>query len=124
VFRSAGCPARAERQLDAWLRTHAAFEVPLGQAVHAAGGPDALADDPAGLREMIRGMRRDLEALPTQPVPRVLTVVRTAPEGLLVALLRRFLRSPAAAALRTASPAAAAELDRLAEQLKGGARER
>jgi 2-dehydropantoate 2-reductase len=29
-----------------WLKTHAAFAVPLGQAVNAAGGPVALADDP------------------------------------------------------------------------------
>src|SRR3984957_4970254 len=46
AFRSAGINAKAEPQMDAWLKTHAAFAVPLGQAVLAAGGPAALADDP------------------------------------------------------------------------------
>jgi 2-dehydropantoate 2-reductase len=40
--------------MDAWLKTHAAFEVPLGQAVHAAGGLDALAGDADAIRDMIR----------------------------------------------------------------------
>jgi 2-dehydropantoate 2-reductase len=44
----------------------------------------------------------------------------TLPEGLLVALLQRFLRSPTAAhsGLNSTSPAAAAaELERIAEQI-------
>jgi 2-dehydropantoate 2-reductase len=35
TFRSAGINAKAELRIDAWLKTHAAFEVPLGQAVRA-----------------------------------------------------------------------------------------
>jgi hypothetical protein len=57
AFRTAGINAKAKPQMDAWLRTHAAFEVPLGQAVRAAGGPVALADDPEAVRGMIRLMR-------------------------------------------------------------------
>jgi 2-dehydropantoate 2-reductase len=58
TFRSAGINAKAEPQMDAWLKTHAAFEVPLGQAVHAAGGLDALAGDTDAIRDMIRLMRQ------------------------------------------------------------------
>jgi ketopantoate reductase len=54
AFRAAGINAKAEPQMDAWLKTHAAFAVPLGQAVLAAGGPVALADDPGAVRAMIR----------------------------------------------------------------------
>jgi 2-dehydropantoate 2-reductase len=36
AFRTAGINAKAESRMDAWLKTHAAFEVPLGQA--ARGG--------------------------------------------------------------------------------------
>src|SRR5580693_8565826 len=43
AFRTAGINAKAERQMDAWLKTHAAFAVPLGQAVLASSGPRALA---------------------------------------------------------------------------------
>ncbi|MFF2643590.1 ketopantoate reductase family protein [Streptomyces niveus] len=125
-FRTAGINAKAEPRMDAWLKTHAAFEVPLGQAVHAAGGPVALADDPDAVRGMLRLMRQNLAALPTPPVPRGFTALRTLPEGLLVATLRRFLRSPTAvhSGLSDASPATVAELDRLAEQMRAYARVR
>jgi 2-dehydropantoate 2-reductase len=124
AFRTAGINAKAESQMDTWLKTHAAFEVPLGQAVHAAGGPVALADDPDAVRDMIRLMRQNLAAMPTPPVPRGFVALQTLPEGLLVAMLRRFLRSPTAAysGLGSASPAATAELERLAEQMRAYAR--
>ncbi|MEV8351989.1 ketopantoate reductase family protein [Streptomyces niveus] len=125
-FRTAGINAKAEPRMDAWLKTHAAFEVPLGQAVHTAGGPVALADDPDAVRGMLRLMRQNLAALPTPPVPRGFAALRTLPEGLLVATLRRFLRSPTAvhSGLSDASPATVAELDRLAEQMRAYARVR
>ncbi|MFD4114718.1 ketopantoate reductase family protein [Streptomyces niveus] len=125
-FRTAGINAKVEPRMDAWLKTHAAFEVPLGQAVHAAGGPVALADDPDAVRGMLRLMRQNLAALPTPPVPRGFAALRTLPEGLLVATLRRFLRSPTAvhSGLSDASPATVAELDRLAEQMRAYARVR
>src|SRR5580698_11394053 len=95
AFRAAGINAKAEPQMDAWLKTHAAFAVPLGQAVLAAGGPVALAADPGAVRAMIRLMRQNLAAMPTLPVPRGFAALQTLPEGLLAAMLRRFLRSPA-----------------------------
>jgi 2-dehydropantoate 2-reductase len=120
TFRTAGIKAKAEPRMDAWLKTHAAFEVPLGQAVHAAGGPVALADDPAAVRDMLHLMRQNLAALPAHPVPRGFAALQRLPEGLLVAVLRRFLRSPTAAhsGLGSASPSATAELERLAEQIR------
>lgn len=118
TFRSAGFTAKAESRMDAWLRTHAAFEVPLGQAVHAAGGLEALAGDLTAIRRMIQLMRQNFKALPTRPVPFGFTAVHTVPERVLVAVFRRFLRSTAAAPLSTASPAVMAELDRLATQLR------
>jgi 2-dehydropantoate 2-reductase len=126
AFRTAGINAKAEPQMDAWLKTHAAFEVPLGQAVHAAGGPRALADDPDAVRGMIRLMRQNLAAIPTPPVPRGFAALQTLPEGLLAATLRRFLRSPTAAysGLGSASPSATAELERLSEQMRAYARVR
>ncbi|RII14011.1 hypothetical protein DSC45_22160 [Streptomyces sp. YIM 130001] len=123
AFRTAGINARAEPQMDAWLRTHAAFEVPLGQAVHAAGGPVALSDDPAAVRGMLRLMRRNLAAMETPPVPRAFAALRALPQKLLVAVLRRFLKSPTAvdSGLSDRSPSTSAELERLAEQLSAPA---
>ncbi|MYS78657.1 ketopantoate reductase family protein [Embleya scabrispora] len=125
-FRTAGINAKAEPRMDAWLKTHAAFAVPLGQAVHAAGGPVALADDPDAVRGMLHLMRQNLAAMPTSPVPRTFAALQTLPEGLLTALLRRFLRSPTAvhSGLSDASPATVAELGRLAEQMRAHAKVR
>ncbi|MGW8846708.1 ketopantoate reductase family protein [Streptomyces xiamenensis] len=119
-FRTAGIKAKAEPRMDAWLTTHAAFEIPLAQAAHAAGGPVALAEDPDAIRGMLRLIRQNLAALPTPPVPRAFAALRTLPEGLLVALLRRFLRSPAAvhSGLSDLSPTTAAELERQAAQMR------
>jgi hypothetical protein len=49
--------------------------------------------------------------------------LRALPQGLLVAVLRRFLKSPTAvhSGLNDSSPATAAELERLAEQLRAPA---
>ncbi|MCX4791796.1 hypothetical protein OG369_38705 [Streptomyces sp. NBC_01221] len=112
--------------MDAWLKTHAAFEVPLGQEVHAAGGPVVLADDPDAVRGMLHLVRQNLAAMPTSPVPRTFAALQTLPEGLLVALLRRFLRSPTAvnSGLSNASPATVAELGQLAEQMRAHAKVR
>ncbi|MGW8526938.1 ketopantoate reductase family protein [Nocardiopsis sp. NPDC055824] len=126
TFRTAGINARAEPRMDAWLKTHAAFAMPLEQAVYAAGGPAALADDPEAVRGMLRLIRQNLAAMPTPPVPRGFSALRSLPEGLLVVVLRRFLRSPAAvySGLSNASPATAAELARLAEQIRAHAKDR
>jgi 2-dehydropantoate 2-reductase len=126
AFRAAGINARSEPQMDAWLKTHAAFEVPLGQAVHAAGGPAALAGDPDAIRGMTRLMRQNLAALPAPPVPRGFAALQHLPEPLLTVMLRRFLRSPTAthSGLGSTSPAETAELQRLTEQLRADARAR
>ena len=120
ALRAAGINAKANSQMDAWLKTHAAFEVPLGRAVHAAGGLMPLADDPDGVRAMIRLMRQNLDAIRARPVPRSLVALQVLPERLLVAMLRRFLQSPTAAnsGLRSTSPGATAHLERLVEQMR------
>jgi 2-dehydropantoate 2-reductase len=126
AFRAAGIHAKTEPRMDTWLKTHAAFVVPLGQAAYAAGGPRALADDPGAVRDMIRLIRQNLAAMPTPPVPRGFGALRTLPEGLLVAVLRRFLRSPTAihSGLSDTSPATPAEYERLTEQMCAYARVR
>lgn len=118
VLRTAGIRAKAEPHTDAWLKTHAVIEVPLLQAVFAAGGPKALADNPGAVRRMIHHMRQSLADMSGPPVPRMLASLLKLPEVLLAALVRRFLRSSVAAQLNNPSPAAVAELARLAEQIR------
>ncbi len=78
----------------------------------------------AGTHQHANGMRQNLAALPTPPVPRAFAALQTLPEGLLVAVLRRFLRSTTAvhSGLSDVSPATAAELGRLAEQMRAHAK--
>ncbi|AMM20621.1 ketopantoate reductase [Frondihabitans sp. PAMC 28766] len=118
VFRSAGVTAKPEAHMLAWLATHAAFEVPLGLAVHAAGGPTSLASNPGAIREMLVRMRANLGALPGKPVPRAFGALRIVPIPILVTVLRLFLRSDAAGPLRTDSPAVQGELEFLDAQLQ------
>jgi 2-dehydropantoate 2-reductase len=121
MFRTAGINTRVEPRMDAWLKTHAAMVVPLGQAAAAAGGPAALAGDPDGLRGMLSGMRQNLAALPTAPVPPGFAAALALPDRVLLPVIRRFLRSPTAinSGLSNTSPATeAAELERLADQLR------
>ncbi|PSK81204.1 2-dehydropantoate 2-reductase [Murinocardiopsis flavida] len=126
TFRDTGINAKAEPKIDARLKTHAAFAAPLGQAAYTAGGPVALADDPDAVRGMLRVIRQNLAAMPTPPTPRGFAALQTLPEGLLVATLRRFLRSPTAVntGLSDVSPATAGELARLTEQLRAAAKVR
>lgn len=124
VFRRAGFAVKTESQMDSWLQTHAAFEVPLGMAVHAAGGPDALAGDRAAVRAMVHSMRRSLTAMPNPTVPGPFRLLRVVPEVLLVPVFRRFLRSTVAGPLRTDSAAVSGELEMLAEQLRRSALDR
>ncbi len=120
MLHEAGIHARHQPRMVEWLIAHAAFEVPLGPAVRTAGGPRALADDRDALRLMVRDLQRTMAAVPTSPVPRGFGALQALPEGLLTTLFRGFLRSQAVAytALGSTAPAAVAELDLLAEQLR------
>jgi len=120
TFRSAGINAKPDSRMDAWLTTHAAFTIPLERASHAAGGPQALADDQPAIRTLIRQTKQNLASLPTPPVPRALTTLSHLPEGLLTAVVQRFLRSPTArhSGLSNTTPSTPAETDCLAEQLR------
>jgi ketopantoate reductase len=124
LFRTAGFTVKVEPRMHAWLRTHAAFEVPLGLAVHAAGGPEALAGDRVAVRAMVRHMKRSLATMSNPTVPGPFRLLRVLPEVLLTPVFRRFLRSPVAGPLRTDSAAVSEELDRLAEQLRTSASDR
>ncbi|WP_213815738.1 ketopantoate reductase family protein [Glaciihabitans sp. dw_435] len=118
MFRSANFAVAIEPRMDAWLRTHAAFEVPLGLAVHAAGGPEALAQDRPRLRSMVHELKRSLAAMPNATVPRPFGILSVLPAAILVPVFRLFLRSSAAGPLRTDSAAVSEELECLAEQLR------
>ena len=100
--------------MDAWLKTHA----PRSWSHLEPRGGLALAEDPDAVRGMLRLMRHHLAAMPTPAVPRGFAALQTLPQGPLVAVLRRFLRSPTAAHSGLGRTSEAPELARLAEQMR------
>jgi 2-dehydropantoate 2-reductase len=121
LFRGAGFRVTTESQMDAWLHTHAAFEVPLSRAVHVAGDPGALSTDGVAVRSMVRDIRRSLATMPNPTVPGAFRLLSVLPEGLLARVFASFLRSSAAGPLRTDSAAVSGELDTLDDQLRASA---
>lgn len=120
AFRTTGIHAKAAPRMDAYLKTHAAFEVPFGQAVNMAGGPKALATDKDAIHHMIRHMRENLTAIPTSLVPGGFVALKILPEGLLTTMFRRLLLSTTVeiGLGGSSSPSATAERERLAEQMR------
>ncbi len=97
AFRKAGLYAAAVPNMDAWLKVHAAFNVPMVAAAHAVGGDvrrlsrtrDALVLMARAIQENFRVLR----ALGVPVTPGGLRVLRWLPEPLLVALLGRLFKS-------------------------------
>lgn len=114
IFASAGIRTRVQPNMEAWLATHAAFQVPLSLAVTKAGGTRALAADREGIRAMVREYRT---VLPAKPVPSAFGLLRIAPEWLLMALFRRMLLSSVSDPLNTDTPAVSGEMQLTLEQL-------
>lgn len=97
AFRKAGLYSAAVPNMDAWLKSHAAFDIPMVAAAHAVGGdvrrlsrtPDALVLAARAIREHLAVLR----ALGVPVTPGALRVLGGLPEPLLVALLGRLFES-------------------------------
>jgi len=97
AFREAGFPVAASPDMDAWLKTHAAWICPISCALYATGGDvhrmartrDALILTIRSTRENFRALRR-LGVPITPPSPNLLALGRM-PEPVLVPLLGHLL---------------------------------
>ena len=114
LFAPTGIRTRTQPNMETWLATHAAFQVPLSLAVTKAGGTKALAADREGIRAMVREYRT---VLPAKPVPSALGLLRIAPGWLLMALFRRMLLSSVSDPLNTDTPAVSGEMQLTLQQL-------
>jgi len=123
LFRSAGLSARVVKNVDAYLKTHAAALPALAGAVYMAGGDvRQFAHTPEALKSYLRACREAMLALrtigiPLKPYPTRL--VEWIPEPLLVLCLRFFFDSRLAA--MGAQPhidAALDEMKELAEEVR------
>jgi 2-dehydropantoate 2-reductase len=66
VFRAAGFPVAISRDMESWLKTHAAFVSLIAAAIYAADGDTAkLARSPELVRLMVRAVRECFDALAT-----------------------------------------------------------
>lgn len=97
AFERTGRPVSVERDMDGWLKTHAAIVVPLAYAIYLADGdPQRLARTRDGLVLARRAIRECFEALRVRDIaitPGWARVVEWIPEPAMVALMGRILRS-------------------------------
>lgn len=99
VFEGAGFPTAVSADMQAWLKTHAAFVTSVAAAVYAADGDaSAVAADPTLVRLMIRAIReafRTLRQAGGREVPWNLRVLHEImPEWFAVRYWRRAFLGP------------------------------
>jgi 2-dehydropantoate 2-reductase len=64
AFRRAGLPVSISRDVDAWLKTHAAFVTSIAGALYLAGGDNyRLAKMPEGIPTMVRAVREGFKVI-------------------------------------------------------------
>ena len=123
LFRSVGLSARAVKDVDAYLKTHAAGVPALAGAAYLAGGKvRRLAHTPEALKLYVQAFREALRALRALHIPirpSATRLVEWIPEPILMFLLRLLFDSRLAA--MGAQPhldAAADEMKELADELR------
>jgi 2-dehydropantoate 2-reductase len=99
ILRSAGFRVSLVRDMDAWLRRHAAFVTAISGALYEVGGDaHALARDNVRVRDFILGIREAWVAMDHRavgPAPLALRAIFTwAPLPLAELYWQRLLRSP------------------------------
>jgi 2-dehydropantoate 2-reductase len=99
AFETAGFPVAISRDMQAWLKTHAAFVTSVAAAVYAAhGDARAVASDDALLRLMVRAVReafRTLRRADVREVPWNLRILHEfMPEWFAVRYWRRAFSGP------------------------------
>jgi 2-dehydropantoate 2-reductase len=99
VFEGAGFPIAVSTDMQAWLKTHAAFVTSVAAAVYAAhGDASAVASDPALVRLMVRAIReafRTLRQAGVREAPRNLRLLHEImPEWFAVRYWRKAFLGP------------------------------
>jgi 2-dehydropantoate 2-reductase len=97
ALKGAGFPVAICSNMDAWLKTHVAEISPTANALYMAGGDHhQLAGDRQAMQLMLRAIRegyRVLKALGIAITPSHHRVFEWIPEPLLLALMKRMIRS-------------------------------
>ncbi len=122
VFKDAGFPVTISSQMDAWLRTHVAEVSPMTNALFMAGGDNyRLARTRDTIVLMIRAIREGYKVLHELDIPIVPAkhkLLNWIPEPVLVALMRRILKSDEMAALIGHAHAARNEMKQICDEFK------
>lgn len=123
MFERAGFPVETSSNMDAWLKTHVAWIIPVATALYMAGGDNyRMARTRDAMVVMVRAVRenfRVLRALGIPITPRRLKVFEWLPEPLLVAFLQQLFNTKTAELVITRhANAARDEMKELADELK------
>jgi 2-dehydropantoate 2-reductase len=123
LFRSAGFSVHIAKNIDAYLKTHAAGVPPLAGATYLSGGQvRQLAHTPEALKLYVQAFREALRALRALHIPiepSATRLVEWLPEPALMFLLRHFLDSRLAAiGAQPHLDAAVDEMKELADEMR------
>jgi 2-dehydropantoate 2-reductase len=95
LLNAAGFPTVVRRNMDAWLKTHAALVSPVAKALYMMNGDiHQLAHHRASVQLMLRAIREGLRVLRSLEIPITpirMRVFELIPEILMVSLLQRLL---------------------------------
>jgi len=123
ALRGAGFPVETCADMDAWLKTHAAWVSPVANAIYMAGGSNyRLARTRDGLVLMVRAIREGFRVLHARGIPITparLRLFEWLPEPVLVAGWQRVLATPFAETVMAAhANAARDEMGQLAADFR------
>lgn len=129
AFEQAGLPVTIERNIDAWLKTHAALVLPGAPALRIVGGSNYdLAEDTDTLRLVVAAIREGLRvvrALGHPLRPWHVQLIEWMPVAVSVWALRKVFRSKfAEIALAGHAQAARGEIDAIMARLRDFGRQR
>ncbi len=95
ILRAAGFPTVIRKNMDAWLKTHAALVSPIANAIYMRDGNiHQLAHDRGSVQLMLRAIREGFRVLRSFDIPITpsrLRIFELIPEPFMVPLLQRLL---------------------------------
>jgi len=123
ILKSAGFPTVIRKNMDAWLKTHAALVSPVANAIYMSGGSIyRLAHTKENVKIMVHAIREGFKVLHSLDIPITPTTMRIfelIPEPLMVSLLQQILDTRyAELIIARHANAARDEMKQLAEEFR------
>lgn len=123
ILRSAGFPTVIRKNMDAWLKSHAALVSPIANAIYRTGGDiHQLAKDRQTVQLMLHAIKEGFQVLHALDIPITpfsMRILEIMPEPMILPLIQRVLDTRAAElVIERHANAARDEMKQIAEEYK------